>query len=295
MLNAQWLETFVILCEEGHFTRAAARLNMTQPGVSQQLKKLEDQIGQPLITRDGKGFTLTPAGEAVRDHGRRRCEEERHLREALDGDDAGKGPVSLACSGSLAMLIYPRALDLMQQSEGLTVKLEAAPQASVLEGVLSGLYDIGIADHKPTHPRLDGDLIGSDELCLLVPIGEPLAPDYADLERLGFIAHPDGFAYADELLSANFPDAYPGLERLRIRSFINQIGQIPEPVARGIGYTILPRSGVNTYPRREALACVNLAHPVHHELWLVRRRGKVLAARTRRLMAAVIETVGELA
>lgn len=294
MLNAQWLETFVVLCEQGHFTKAAARLNMTQPGVSQHLRKLEDQVGQPLITRDGKGFTLTPAGEAVRDLGERRRREESHLRGILDGDDAGQGQVSLACSGSLAMLIYPRAISLMRQSPGLTVRLEAAPQARVLEGVLSGLYDIGIADHQPNNPRLEGDLIGADELCLLLPADEAADPSYADLERLGFIAHPDGFAYADELLSANFPQDYQGVDRLHIRSFINQIGQIPEPVARGVGYTILPRSGVDAYPDHEALRRLKLATPIRHDLWMVRRRGKVLAARTRRIVAEVIETIEEL-
>jgi len=127
MLNSQWSETFVVLSEEGHFTKAAARLNMTQLGVSQQLRKLEDQVGQPLITRDGKGFTLTPAGEAVRDFGSRRRREEKHLRGVLDDDDAGHRQVSLVCSGTLAKLIYPRTISPMRQSPGLTVRLEAAP------------------------------------------------------------------------------------------------------------------------------------------------------------------------
>ena len=81
MLNALWLETFATLAETGHFTRAAARLNMTQPGVSQHLRKLEAQIGRPLLSRQGKGFTLTPAGEAVFDMARARREENALLRE----------------------------------------------------------------------------------------------------------------------------------------------------------------------------------------------------------------------
>ena len=64
MLHSTWLETFVTLCDVGHFTRAAAALNMTQPGVSQHVKKLEEQVGQSLLSRAGKSFTLTPAGEA---------------------------------------------------------------------------------------------------------------------------------------------------------------------------------------------------------------------------------------
>lgn len=73
MLNAQWLETFVVLCETGHFTKAASLLNMTQPGVSQHLRKLEAQVGQSLISRQGKSFSPTPAGEAVLAVGRARA------------------------------------------------------------------------------------------------------------------------------------------------------------------------------------------------------------------------------
>jgi DNA-binding transcriptional LysR family regulator len=294
MISAQWLETFLVLCEAGHFTRAAGRLNMTQSGVSQQLRKLELQIGQALITRDGKGFILTPTGEVVLDLAKRRRTEERQLRDALDGDDAGQGQVSVACSGSLAMLIYPRIIRLMRTSPGLTVQLEAAPQARVLEGVLSGSYDIGVADHQPTNPRLACELIGSDQLCVVLPRAQAGVSSFADLEQLGFIAHPDGLAYADELLSANFPNDYQGIDRLNIRSFINQIGQIPTPIAEGVGYTILPRSGVDYYPRREALSVMTLAYPIRHELWLVRRRGKVMAARVQRIVTEVIDAVGHV-
>jgi len=54
VLNASWLETFTTLCDIGHFTRTADRLAMTQPGVSQHIRKLEQQVGQPLILREGK-------------------------------------------------------------------------------------------------------------------------------------------------------------------------------------------------------------------------------------------------
>ena len=54
MLNAQWLETFTALSETGSMTRTAAALNMTQPGVSQHVKKLEAQLGTPLLRRDGR-------------------------------------------------------------------------------------------------------------------------------------------------------------------------------------------------------------------------------------------------
>ena len=291
MLNAQWLETFTTLMETGHFTRTAERLRMTQPGVSQHLRKLEDQVGQPLISRQGKSFSPTPAGEAVFAMGRARRVEEQSLFEAVLRDDPAVGEVIVACSGSFAMLLYPHLFSLMQASPALTIRLQATPQADVVSGMLEGRFDLGIADHKPDHPRLNADYLGQEELCLVLPSNRETSPiSFQALEELGFIAHPDGFAYADELFSLNFPDAFEGSDKLRTRTFVNQISQIPSPVAHGIGYTLLPRSGVNAYPGSDKIRVVQLPKSRHHDLWMVSRRGRTLPARVKRI-AILIQSI----
>ena len=148
------------------------------------------------------------------------------------------------------MLLYPRFMDLMAAAPALTIALEATPQSRVLDGVTGGTFDFGITDHAPTHPRLEGESVGQDELCLVVHKDQAEPKTFADLDGLGFIAHPDGFAYADALLGENFPKDHPGSDRLRQKSFVNQIGQIASPVLRGLGYTILPRSGLDAHPRQ---------------------------------------------
>jgi len=293
MLNAQWLESFVVLCETGHFTRAATLLNMTQPGVSQHLRKLEAQVGQSLISRQGKSFSPTPAGEAVLAVGRARRAEEQVLQETVLRDDPAVGEVTIACSGSFAMLVFPHILSVMQDSPSLTIRLEATPQDRVLAGVLEGRFDLGIANHDPRHPRLDAEHLGQEELCLVVPDGAMTSPiSFQALEDLGFVAHPDGFAYADDLFSMNFPEEFRGSDRLRIRSFVNQISQIPSPVAHGIGYTLLPRSGVNSYPDNDKLHVALLPHRLRHDLWMIFRRGRTLPARVTRI-ANLIQSVSE--
>lgn len=295
MLNAQWLETFAVLCETGHFTRAAERLAMTQPGVSQQLRKLEDQVGQALISRHGKGFSLTPAGEAILALGRARRDEERRLRQAIQNDDPEIGEVAIACSGSFAMLLYPHLLPVMNRAPGLLLTLEAMPQEGVVRGVLEGRFDLGVTGHEPGHPRLDARRVGREELCLVLPADAPAGDvSLADLEARGFIAHPDGYTYADELFSLNFPDTYQGSDRLRVRGFVNQISQIPTPVAQGIGYTLLPRSGVDAYPDKHRLRVAGLASPRHFELWTIFRRGRILPQRALRISELIQQVAARL-
>ncbi|EEB84961.1 LysR family transcriptional regulator [Roseobacter sp. GAI101] len=280
VLNATWLDTFTTLCDVGHFTRTAERLGMTQPGVSQHLRKLEEQVGTPLIVRDGKTFTLSPAGEAVLSVGKARRLQERALREAVQVDDPDVGTVSIGCSGSFALWIYPYLLDRMRRAPNLVIRLAAAPQASIVAGVLDGELDLGIVGDKPDHPRVQALRLGEEELCLVLPAAFQAADlDLDRLNDLGFVAHPDGFAYADDLLQRNFPQTYKGADHLKVRTFINQIGQIPIPVAQGIGYTILPKSGVDAFPDQGSLSVHDLREKRYHDLWLISRTGRSGVAR----------------
>ncbi|WP_353476521.1 LysR substrate-binding domain-containing protein [Salipiger sp. H15] len=142
-------------------------------------------------------------------------------------------------------------------------------------------------DRPPAHARLEATEIGDDALCLVLPPGSATRPSFADLQQIGFIGHPDGFAYAEELLGANYPGDYRGTDQLRLRSFVNQIGQIPEPVAQGIGYTVLPRSGIDAFPGRARLTLARLKTELRHPQWLVQRRGRVLPARAEAVRALV--------
>lgn len=295
MLNATWLETFTTLCDVGHFTRTAELLGMTQPGVSQHLQKLASQVGKPLISKDGKSFTLTLAGEAVLAIGLARRQQERELQDTIQIDDPNVGDISIGCSGSFAMWLYPHLLDRMQYAPDLVINVTAAPHMSILNSVLNGEFDLGIVSEAINHPRLDAMELAREELCLVVPRsfkGQKL--DLHMLNQLGFVAHPDGYAYADDLFSLNFPENYKGTDRLRVRTFVNQIGQIPIPVAQGLGYTILPKSGVDAFAGKQELAIIQLPTQRYHNLWMISRKGRSEIARIAALSDFIIQTAKDL-
>lgn len=290
MLNAAWLQTFVTVCEDGNLTRTAERLHMTQPGVSQHLKKLERQVGTALQLRHGKDVTLTPAGERVRDLGlSRRIEEHRALHEIHD-DDPDVGTVSIACSGSFAALLYPKLLSLAKPRPDLVLQLEAAPQTRVLNGVSEGQFDIGVLHNAPGHPRLEALHLGREEICLVLSADwDGGVPTLEDLDRLGFIAHRDGASFADLLLGPNFPEDFTGGDRLKMRSQVNQLSQILLPVSAGIGYSILPRSGVEVFADQKSLQTVALPVPIYQDLWLIKRKHRQLARRAEAPISLITE------
>ena len=294
-VNSRWLRSFTVLCEEGHFTRAAERLNMTQPGMSQHIAKLEQQLGKSLIDRDTPGFVLTDAGEKTLAMARARWREEREFLDSLEVEGENRGVISVACSGSFAMLLYPSLIAWMAEAPEILARLTAAPEESIVSGVLAGTYDVGIVGDVPRHARLASEHLGAEALDLILPLEwEGRSLEFEDLQALGFVQHPDGALYADAVLGANFASEYRGTESLRVRSFVNQIGQIPAPVAKGLAYSILPRSGVLAFPQREKLSIASLPQSSVLQLHLIKLKRKTRSPRVEKLARLIREEVGKL-
>src|SRR5262249_12625350 len=112
MINPEFIETFLTLAETKHFTETAKRRHMTQPGVSQHLKRLEDYFGTSLVRKQGKSFTLTDAGRKLASYGRELFEGHDRFKEEIGGDDPHVGVVKFASPGSFGTKIF----DLLMES-----------------------------------------------------------------------------------------------------------------------------------------------------------------------------------
>lgn len=276
MLNPQWLRTFAHLVELGNFTRTAERLDLTQAAVSQHIRHLEEKLG-PLLIRRPRKIEITPAGKALLDYCAELLQAEQRLQLKLDGADAAHGDVSLISPGSIGLAIYPLLLDLQQSTPGLVIRHRFAPDSEVLSSVLENRYELGIVSLKPDDPRLQSSLFSKEPLELVVPASAQVS-QWQDLQRLGLIDHPDGRAMAGRLLSRQFP-GNPGIQSLPVHGFSNQIGLILEPVARGLGFTVLPRYARKAFTRQHEIGVLECGTPVVDMLWLIHRAEWPLSAR----------------
>src|SRR5258707_6384716 len=85
MLDLELLRSFVSVVDSGGFTRAGERVHRTQSTVSQQIKRLEDDLGQPLLNRTAKDVTPTEAGERLLSYARRLLSLAEEARDVLAG------------------------------------------------------------------------------------------------------------------------------------------------------------------------------------------------------------------
>lgn len=280
MLNSLWLQTFIKLAETGHFTQTANQLNMTQPGVSQHLKKLEQQVGAPLIIKIGKGFELTREGDLLLAYAQNMVAQEGQLRGAIHQDDPSTGTIRIACSGSMALYLYPKLLSRQHQYRDLAINLEVAPNQRILQLLLENQIDVGVVTQQINQTTLQQEVIGTEPLCLIAPASANLAnPTLKQLDTLGFIDHPDGQHYAERLLSANYSEYLGTTGQRKVSGYINQLNQILVPVAQGLGYTVLPEMALRSFGEKQKLQQVKLKVPVSDTLYLTTKRYKTLPAR----------------
>lgn len=285
MINPIWLNTFCTLVEVNHFTRTSERLFMTQSGVSQHIKKLEQQLDTTLLERHGKQFTLTTQGQNLYQKGGRLLKEWQFLEQELHDDLPHSGAVKIQSPGSCGLNFYNRLLNLQAQFPELIIDYRFAPNESVEQAVASHNADLGFLTQAPTLTEVTSQKIAQEALLLVTPAGHD-TPTWQTLCELGFIGHPDAKHHAQLLLSENYVK-FEHISQIKRTGFSNQISLILEPVSLGFGFTVLPAHAVKAFNKPKLIKAHPLNKPISESIYVCHHRNRPLAKRTH----TVIDTI----
>jgi DNA-binding transcriptional LysR family regulator len=177
-MELRQLEYFVAVAEEANFTRAAERVQISQSGVSAQIRRLEGELGAALIDRSGRTATLTSAGEAALKHARDVLASATAVRQSVDGVTGvvrGRLVVGMVTACTVTPLFDALAA-FHQAHPGVEIALAEDNSDLLIERIHSGVMDlalVGVAGRVP--PGLDAVTIISEGLALGVPPGHALA------------------------------------------------------------------------------------------------------------------------
>ena len=283
MFNAQYFRTFMMLVETGSFTQTAGKLDMTQPGVSQHVRKLEEYLGRSLLNRQGRKFSLTDAGRRAYDYAVKLFAEHEYFRHSLDDDSPDSGECRIASPGSVGLMFYPFLLGYQQMHPGLTVNYSFAFNQEIAADVLAGRYDVGIVTEAGKQPDLHFEAWHQEPLCLVVP-ADFAGTTFAELQALGFVNYTDGNTNASLVLRNNFGGEFRSMTHFPRQGFTNEVGQVLDAVARGLGFTVVSRPVLETSPWQRQVRELPLAQPVYDTLYLVTRGDVELPKRYRQLL-----------
>src|SRR5215472_2762661 len=140
-----------------HFTRAAQELNVAQPSVSQQIRKLETELGAPLFHRMKRRVTLTEAGKTFLPHARavlRRVEEARLEVQELSG--LQRGALAVGAPPSVGTHLLPRAMaTFSRRHPGIALAFREAGSRTLLTLLEEGELDLAVVIQPMRHPSLE--------------------------------------------------------------------------------------------------------------------------------------------
>jgi DNA-binding transcriptional LysR family regulator len=177
---------FLAVAEELHFGRAAGRLRIVQSAVSQQVRRLERELGLDLFDRTTRNVTLTAAGQAFLPRARTLAAAEEAALETMAVFRADQlTTLHVGTSTGLGTRLERLLADMAHRAPEITVELHSAPPASRLQRVRDGELDAAFVRGVGRSPGLDLIPVWRDELVAALPASHPLAArDHVELADL---------------------------------------------------------------------------------------------------------------
>jgi DNA-binding transcriptional LysR family regulator len=179
-MNLTRLQTFVEVARRGTFAAAADALSFTPSAVSQQMTKLEGEMGATLLLREPTGVRLTEAGRVLHEHAVGIVEAVHAARAGLDALEAEQVKrLRIGACPIAACTVLPRALRLLRRRlPTAELLLEEAPAATVREAVLEGRLHVGVwitTAGGDEDARLAETVLRREPLCVALASDHPLA------------------------------------------------------------------------------------------------------------------------
>jgi len=188
------LETFLAVVEERGFSRAAARLHRTQPAVSHTIRRLEEEIGDPLFERSSREGTLTAAGELLRVYAERLLKLRREAASAIEElRSLERGRLHIAANEYTCLYLLPVLDEFRALFPHISVLVQRALASRIPEQILDRTVEMGIVTFRPDEEQLRLIGVYTDSVVFIVNPRHPLARErkvaIRDLGAENFIAH----------------------------------------------------------------------------------------------------------
>ncbi|NPA91125.1 MAG: LysR family transcriptional regulator [Chloroflexi bacterium] len=170
MLSLYQLRIFLTVAEEENLTRAAERLYLTQPAVSQHIRALEKQMGVPLFYRSRRGMTLTPAGEALVDYAQRilRLTAEAH-QAVLAASDKATGELYVGASPGAGPCLMPTWIKAFHEHyPKMFIHLKTGPTPTIVRALTRGDVEIAIVEGEVESTAFNITPLWDEEIVIVV-------------------------------------------------------------------------------------------------------------------------------
>lgn len=240
-MDLRSIRYFVHVAEVGNITLAASELGIVQPALSRQIRRLEQDLGAPLLERFPRGVQLTPAGRQFLDHCRRVLREIAAAREsiALTRDRPG-GKITFGLPGTLTVLLAPRLISNIRKAyPEVSLKIVEGPSALLHDALLSGQIQGAVLNNPPAAGPVRIRPLLSEALVFFTPPQSSVRRYYTvnEISKMPLVMTSGIHVMVDDQLASRG-------RRLSVEFEIDSVSAIRSILRSGTGSTILPISAL---------------------------------------------------
>jgi DNA-binding transcriptional LysR family regulator len=197
-MNTHDIEAFVAVVETGSISAAAARLNLTQPGITRRVQNLEETVGTGLLDRLSKPLKPTNAGREAYELGRRVLRSVDDLVSGLAPDGAPTGEFRVGITPGMADISLAKPIDVVRTAyPSLALRVSSAWSPALMRQVETGLLHaaaVVTVNDAPPAASLQATSLGAMELVVAASrhLQLPRWPDLESVSAFPWIVNPDG-------------------------------------------------------------------------------------------------------
>lgn len=288
-IELRHLRYFIAVAEELHFGRAAQRLHISQPPLSQQIMQLEAETGAQLFNRTNRSVQLTPAGAQFLQDARAillQVEQATQRAARLHRGEEGELRIGFTSSAAFIGVMSDALYVFRQRWPNVHVQMQEINTRQQLAPLHEGKLDLGVMRNTPLPADLHHQLLLREPLCAVVHKAHPLAT--AGRITLQALAREPFVFFDPQVGTALYSEILDLLQRYQIRPYITQeVGEamtILGLVATGLGVSILPASF--SHARLANVVWLPLEEPdAQSEMWLVWSGEREMSAQMAHMMA----------
>ena len=241
-MELRQLQYFAAVARHRHFTRAAEELYVTQPALSQQVRRLEAELGLALLRRTSQGVELTPAGEDLLVHAEAVLAEVARARAQMDRHaGVSRGVARVAATAADAPRLPDALADFHADHPRIQIALRQGSAAEVVALVQRGSVDVAVLALTGEPAGVTAEPLADEPLRVAVPYDDPLANRTTTLEDLRgrpFILAEPGTALRETVMAATQAAGFSPLPLVEV----GDPGTVRHLVRAGLGLSLVPES-----------------------------------------------------
>lgn len=264
-MDIRQIETFVEVVRLESFSKAAEKLFITQPTVSNHITALEKEVGSELIDRSGRLFRITPTGQILYEHAEKIIDQINNAKYEIDAYDQGlQGKISILSSSIPREYILPDLIkSFLEEHPKISFSLQGSDSKEAIKRILTYENDFAIVGKMNDNPKLDFVKLVKDSSVLIVPNdkfenlenGDTIK--FEDILDENFILREYGSASLETIINAIYQSSKDA-RKLRIVGTCDDNEAIKSLVSKGVGLSFMNRIAVERDIKEKRFKYLNI-------------------------------------